>query len=90
MSRGSITLDRSRRPSQEGHTNTAHDQSAHLDDRPFPPNDLPPLKYSGEENPGLSGVQLPVSSGILNSGPPRPSGSQGHISEDSPVGGLAA
>ncbi|KAG2753814.1 hypothetical protein P692DRAFT_20721836 [Suillus brevipes Sb2] len=91
MSRVSITSNRNRRPSQEGNTDRAHDQSTHLDDRPLPQSDTPP-KYSGEENPGLSGVQLPVSSRISNSVPPRPSEPyiQGHTSGDSPEGGLAA
>ncbi|KAG2753793.1 hypothetical protein P692DRAFT_20722031 [Suillus brevipes Sb2] len=85
------TSNRSRRPSQEGNTNGTHDQSARLDDRPPPQNDTPTAD-NREENSRPSGVQLPVSSGISNSGPPRPSEPhiQGHTPDDSPDDGLAA
>ncbi|KAG2740882.1 hypothetical protein P692DRAFT_20752923 [Suillus brevipes Sb2] len=92
MSRASSVSNRSRRPSQEGNTDGTHDQSARLDDRPPPQNDTLPHADNREEKSGPSGVQLPVSPGISDSGPPRPSEPhiQGHTPDDSPDGGLAA
>ncbi|KAG2753818.1 hypothetical protein P692DRAFT_20721946 [Suillus brevipes Sb2] len=92
MSRTSIPSNRSRRPTQEGNMDGAHDQSIRLDDRPLPQNNALPQADKGEENSGPSEAQQPVSLEISNSVPPRPSEPyiQGHTSGDLPEGGLAA
>ncbi|KAG3229916.1 hypothetical protein P692DRAFT_20718007 [Suillus brevipes Sb2] len=94
MSRASITPNLSRTLSQEGDMDGTHDQSARLDDHPPPlQNDTLPLTDNGgEENSGLSMMQLPISSGVLNSAPLHPPEPrlQASTSNDSPEGALAA
>ncbi|KIK34290.1 hypothetical protein CY34DRAFT_649445 [Suillus luteus UH-Slu-Lm8-n1] len=91
MSEASITSNRSRRPSQEGNTHGAHDQSVRFDDCFLSQSCTPPAD-NGEETYRPPAEQMLVSSGISNSGPPRQSEPriQGHTPDDSPDGGLAA
>ncbi|KAG2748316.1 hypothetical protein P692DRAFT_20874609 [Suillus brevipes Sb2] len=80
------------RASTTPNTDDAHDQSARLDNHPPLQNDILRSADDKEGNSGPSVVQLPVSSGISNSGSPQPSEPHIHglTSDDSPNGGLAA